>query len=192
MTAPGQTDLNKLGHREWGTISKINAELLTLTYGALVTQLLKEMDTVEDVNVQLEKMGYNIGVRLIEEFLARSQLGRCANFKETAEVIAKVGFKMFLGRPASVIDVNTTEQSFSLVLEENPLIEFVEVPEQFRDRLVYSVLICGVLRGALEMVQMRVQCSVLKDPTKGTGDGVTEISVKLIEILTSEIPVGDG
>ena len=34
--------------------------------------------------------GYNIGVRLIEDFLARSGLGRCNDFRETADVIAKV------------------------------------------------------------------------------------------------------
>jgi hypothetical protein len=42
------------------------------------------------VNKQLEKMGYNIGTRLIEEFLARSSIGRCADFKEVGEVVAKV------------------------------------------------------------------------------------------------------
>jgi hypothetical protein len=35
-------------------------------------------------------MGYNIGTRLIEEFLARSSLGRCADFREVGEVVAKV------------------------------------------------------------------------------------------------------
>ena len=34
--------------------------------------------------------GYNIGVRLIDEFLAKSNISRCVDFKETAEVIAKV------------------------------------------------------------------------------------------------------
>lgn len=35
--------------------------------------------------------GYNIGVRLIEDFLARSpDVGRCHDFKVTAEVLAKV------------------------------------------------------------------------------------------------------
>lgn len=34
--------------------------------------------------------GYNIGVRLIEDFLARSSIGRCQDFRETADVIAKV------------------------------------------------------------------------------------------------------
>lgn len=34
--------------------------------------------------------GYNIGVRLVEDFLARSNVGRCHDFRETADVIAKV------------------------------------------------------------------------------------------------------
>lgn len=42
-------------------------------------------------------MGYNIGMRLIEDFLAKSTLGRCANFRETADMIAKVrlGFEEY-------------------------------------------------------------------------------------------------
>ena len=35
-------------------------------------------------------MGYNIGLRLIEDFLAKTNMGKCANFRETAETIAKV------------------------------------------------------------------------------------------------------
>ena len=35
-------------------------------------------------------MGYNIGLRLIEDFLAKSNAGRCANFRETADMISKV------------------------------------------------------------------------------------------------------
>lgn len=40
--------------------------------------------------------GYNIGVRLIEDFLARSSIGRCQDFRETADVIAKVIAKVTL------------------------------------------------------------------------------------------------
>uniref|UniRef100_A0A8C9GJN0 Trafficking protein particle complex subunit n=1 Tax=Piliocolobus tephrosceles TaxID=591936 RepID=A0A8C9GJN0_9PRIM len=67
-----------------------SSELFTLTYGALVTQLCKDYENDEDVNKQLDKMGFNIGVRLIEDFLARSNVGRCHDFRETADVIAKV------------------------------------------------------------------------------------------------------
>ncbi|MCH82103.1 trafficking protein particle complex subunit 3-like, partial [Trifolium medium] len=34
--------------------------------------------------------GYNIGIRLIDEFLAKSNVSRCVDFRETADVIAKV------------------------------------------------------------------------------------------------------
>ena len=37
-----------------------------------------------------DSRGYNIGVRLVEDFLARSNVGRCHDFRETADVIAKV------------------------------------------------------------------------------------------------------
>ncbi len=40
----------------------------------------------------IKKRGYRIGVRLIEEFLAKTGLGKCADFRETADVIAKVRF----------------------------------------------------------------------------------------------------
>ena len=72
-------------------MDKVNAELVTLTYGTIVAQLCQdcEGDYVE-VNKQLEKMGYNIGCRLIEDFLAKSGAGRCGSFRETAEMISKV------------------------------------------------------------------------------------------------------
>jgi len=61
-----------------------------MTYGALVVQLIQDYEDYAEVNKQLDKMGYNIGTRLIEDFLARSNIGRCADFRETGEVIAKV------------------------------------------------------------------------------------------------------
>lgn len=71
-----------------------NAELFALTYGALVVQLIQDYEDYAEVNKQLEKMGYNIGTRLIEEFLAKSSLGRCGDFKDVGEVIAKVSWRL--------------------------------------------------------------------------------------------------
>jgi hypothetical protein len=80
---------------------------------------MKDFEDLKEVNTQLEKMGYNIGIRLIDEFLAKSGVSACADFKDTTEVIAKVAFKMFLGIN---VDVVTTEMSnvCSLILYENP------------------------------------------------------------------------
>jgi hypothetical protein len=33
--------------------------------------------------------GYNIGIRLVDEFLAKARIARCTSFKDTMDVIAK-------------------------------------------------------------------------------------------------------
>ena len=49
---------------------------------------------------------------------------------------------------------NTSGASFTLTLDENPLAEFVELPEEaLEGGLWFSNVLCGVLRGALEMVR---------------------------------------
>eukprot|EP00903_Cladosiphon_okamuranus_P015509 g14319.t1 len=173
----------RTGEQAWAKIGKVNAELFTLTYGAMVMQLIQDFEDVGAVNKQLESMGYNIGVRLIDEFLAKSQLstpGGCTDLKETADVIAKVAFKMFLGVTADVASWNADGTAFSLLLYDNPLIEFVELPPQYSG-LLYSNLLCGVIRGALEMVQMKVTCRCTRDVLRG--DDVNEIRVELKEMM---------
>ena len=45
-------------------------------------------------------------------------------------------------------------------------------------------MLCGVIRGALEMVQMRVECTLTKDAL--WGDEVTEMRVVLKEMMEEE------
>lgn len=72
-------------------VDKVNAELVTLTYGTMVAQLCSDFDNnYGEVNKQLDRMGYNIGMRLVEDFFAKSGVQRCANLRDTAETIAKV------------------------------------------------------------------------------------------------------
>lgn len=138
-------------------MDKVNAELVTLTYGTVVAQLCKDFDEdYVEVNKQLDKMGYNIGMRLIEDFLAKSNTGSCSNLRETAEMISKVGFKIFLNITPAITNWSSDGKQFTLVLEENPLADFVELPDdgKAQDELWYSNILCGVLRGALEMVRV--------------------------------------
>ncbi|KAJ0874259.1 putative transport protein particle (TRAPP) component [Helianthus annuus] len=140
------------GDAIFANFERVNAELFTLTYGAIVRQLLTDLEEVEEVNKQLDQIyvGCNIGIRLIDEFLAKSNVTRCVDFRETAEVIAKVGFKMFLGVTASVSNWDTEGTCCSLILEDNPLVDFVELPDTCQG-LNYCSILSGVVRGALEM-----------------------------------------
>jgi hypothetical protein len=59
-------------------------------------------------------------------------MNQCADLRETAEVIAKVGFKMFLGVAANVGGWANEDSEFSLYLDDNPLVDFVELPDHLQ------------------------------------------------------------
>ncbi|KAL6553424.1 hypothetical protein OROGR_007266 [Orobanche gracilis] len=178
----------KSGDAIFASVDRVNAELFTLTYGAIVRQLLTDLEEVEEVNKQLDQMGYNIGVRLVDEFLAKANVSRCIDFRETAEVIAKVGFKMFLGVTASVTNCDPEGTTCSLILEDIPLVDFVELPDTCQG-LHYCNILSGVVRGALEMVSMKTGVTWLRDMRRG--DDVFELQVKLLKQVPEEYPYKD-
>ena len=138
-----------------------------MTYGAIVRQVLHDYeDCVEDVNKKLDSMGFEIGCRLIEDFLAKTSTTRCGDFKEW----------------------NADNTECVITLDTNPLADFVELPERYRD-LSYCQMLCGVVRGALEMVSVRVSCEWARDALRG-GDGYA-LRLKFIENIAMEAPEFD-
>ena len=173
----------RIGEQVWAKMPKINAEFFCLTYGTMVVQLMKDLEDVKEVNKKLESMGHGIGMRLIDEFLAKSGINNCHDFSETCDVIAKVAFKMFLGVGVDVANWNADKTACSLLLYDNPLNDFVEIPPN--TNLLYSNILCGVIRGALEMIMMKVDAFFVRDVLRG--DDVNEIRVELKERMVSEM-----
>ena len=147
-------------------------------YGSLIVRLIKDFEKVEEINEQLEAMGYNIGIRLIDDFLAKAGSNACQSFKDTIDVVSKLAFKMYLGVNCDALVYSDKE--FGLIFSDNPLNDFVELPEKYNG-LWYSNLICGIIRGALESINIKVECKYNKDSLKG--NDTNEIRVKLIEIV---------
>ncbi|EEC18167.1 trafficking protein particle complex subunit, putative [Ixodes scapularis] len=166
---------------------RVSSELFTLTYGSLVAQMLKDYESDEEVNKQLDRMGYNIGLRLIEDFLARTNVGRCHDFKDTSDKL-QMAFKMYLGVNPPITNWSPAGDEFSFILESNPLTEFVELPDS-HSSLKYCNIIPGVIRGALEMVQTEVVAWFVQDQLKG--DSTSELRIKFVRRLEDAIPAGE-
>uniref|UniRef100_A0A8C3M687 Trafficking protein particle complex subunit n=1 Tax=Geospiza parvula TaxID=87175 RepID=A0A8C3M687_GEOPR len=144
-------------------------ELFVLTYGALVAQLCKEYEKDEDVNACLDRMVLLSKVHL---WFARN------TFTQQSFILLQVAFKMYLGVTPSVSCNSVTGNEFSLILDKNPLVDFVEELPAERASLCYCNLLCGVIRGALEMVHLAAEVSFLQDRLKG--DAVTEIGITFL------------
>lgn len=65
-----------------------------------------------------------------------------------------------------MINYDKESREFSLLIPENPLADFVILPTQYK-KLWYSNIICGVIRGALDMLNMKVNVFFVKDTLRG-------------------------
>lgn len=97
-----------------------------------------------------------MGIRLIEDFLAKSGWTRCSDFRETAQIISAVAFKMFLNCCPRVMEVDNKEFGLLFTGEGEatlPLYEFVSLPEELlKEGLIYANILPGLIKGSLEMV----------------------------------------
>ena len=67
----------------------------------------------------------------------------------------------------------------------------MELPDDGRaqDELWYSNIFCGVLRGALEMVQIKVEAQYIIKVLRGNDS--TEMRISLIRYIDDEMPADD-
>lgn len=181
----------QIGEDGWRRAEKMNGDLFALTYGCLVASLYKDTEDATLVNTQLDKLGHAMGIRIIDEFLARNPDSNtsCQDFKETGEMV-RVAFRQFLGTLPTLTTTGVNEFVLAMTVGEDALgSEYVELPEQaLKGGLHYSQLLCGVIKGALEMVRMEVECNIIQDPLLTPSTNSTEFKVKLVRMLEEELP----
>ncbi|CAJ0942986.1 unnamed protein product, partial [Mesorhabditis belari] len=164
---------------------KMSSELFALTYGSLVAEMLKDYEDPRQVNLQLDKVGFNMGIRLADDFLSKQAgVPKCTDCRQMAETLSKNVIPAYLGVSATVNNWESGDREFSLQIENNPLTEFVEVPQDLTS-LHYSQMIAGAIRGGLEAVHIKVTTTAIETPTN------TVIKVKFIEVLKDNLPAGE-
>jgi len=251
---------------------QIQSELFTLTYGVLVAQLLEDIEDTKTINTKLDKIGHNIGVRLIDDIFSRNlNLKRCKDLSDTAEAIVNYGFKPYLNMTPKIDNWSEKRDEFSIILESNVLTEFVELNEidSFKQSITgessaatgaggdsvnvnndtgppsaqqqqvnlnlltsitnsndpnvvstalnelelddnsistkglnYCQMLCGAIRGALEMVQIQAHVAIINDSLRPNNENIrnnddsyrnkTQIRVKFLRRMEEAMPVGDG
>ena len=57
---------------------------------------------------------------------------------------------------------SSSHESVTLAIEDLSLADFVELPEKYTNSLSYCEVVCGVVEGALESVNARERCTLLK------------------------------
>lgn len=154
----------------------INTDLFSLTYGSVISQLLNDCENVDEINIKLDRMGYNIGLRLIEDYLAKTLAPRCKDLKDVADKIQHA-FHLYLNFTPSIDHWSQANDEFSILIYSNPLTECVELPDSLQN-MHYLNMLPGIIRGALEMVSVPVRAWIKSDHLKG--DNETEIRVQAI------------
>lgn len=93
-----------------------------------------------------------MGSRMVDEFFARLPASQtaCNTFEQVITVLAKQAMKVFLNTTAEISRFDDTNKTCFLVFKDNPLGEYVILPVECQNKLWYSNILCGLIRGALE------------------------------------------
>ena len=154
-------------------------ELLTFMYGSLLVRLTKDIKDINELNKKIESIGYEMGKRLVDDLIDDFQRGLdVSDLNKLMEKLIIQLAQYYLGILGSFNQVS--EKEYHLIFPENPISFYVELPESL-DGLCYSNIICGMLRGMLEISGFDIQCEFVKDKMKG--DEVNDLKITLVKYI---------
>ena len=157
----------------------IKVELLTFMYGTLLVRLTKDIKDINELNTKIELIGYDIGKRLVDDLIDDFQRVDTSDQNKLMEKLICQLAQYYLGIIGNYSQ--TGEKEFHLIFTENPISLYVELPESL-EGLCYSNVICGIMRGMLEICGYEVKCEFVKDKIKGDDNNDMKITlVKYIE-----------
>ena len=156
----------------------IKVELLTFMYGTLLVRLTKDIKDINELNKKIELIGYDIGKRLVDDLIDDFQRVDQSDQNKLMEKLICQLAQHYLGIIGNYNQVG--ENEFHLKFNQNPISLYVELPESL-EGLCYSNIICGIMRGMLEITGFEVKCEFIKDKMKG--DDINDIKITLVKYI---------
>ncbi len=156
----------------------IKVELLTFMYGTLLVRLTKDIKDINELNKRIELIGYDIGKRLVDDLIDDFQRVDQSDQNKLMEKLICQLAQHYLGIIGNYNQVG--ENEFHLKFNQNPISLYVELPESL-EGLCYSNIICGIMRGMLEITGFEVKCEFIKDKMKG--DDINDIKITLVKYI---------
>ena len=156
----------------------IKVELLTFMYGTLLVRLTKDIKDINELNKKMELIGYDIGKRLVDDLIDDFQRVDQSDQNKLMEKLICQLAQHYLGIIGNYNQVG--ENEFHLKFNQNPISLYVELPESL-EGLCYSNIICGIMRGMLEITGFEVKCEFIKDKMKG--DDINDIKITLVKYI---------
>ena len=156
----------------------IKVELLTFMYGTLLVRLTKDIKDINELNTKIELIGYDIGKRLVDDLIDDFQRVDQSDQNKLMEKLICQLAQHYLGIIGNYNQVG--ENEFHLKFNQNPISLYVELPESL-EGLCYSNIICGIMRGMLEITGFEVKCEFIKDKMKG--DDINDIKITLVKYI---------
>ena len=157
---------------------KIKVDLITFMYGTLLVRLTKDIKDINELNTKIELIGYDIGKRLVDDLIDDIQRVDHSDQNKLMEKLICQLAQYYLGIIGNYNQVG--ENEFHLKFNQNPISLYVELPE-YLEGLCYSNIICGIMRGMLEITGFEVKCELIKDKMKG--DDINDIKISLVKYI---------
>ena len=158
---------------------QIKMDLITFMYGSLLVRLTKDIKDINELNKKIELIGYDIGKRLVDDLIDDFQ--RNLDVSDQNKVMEKLICQLTQYYLGIIGKYNQTgEKEFHLTFTQNPISLYVELPESL-EGLCYSNIICGILRGMMEISGFEIQCEFAKDKMKG--DDINDLKITLVKLI---------
>ena len=158
---------------------QIKMDLITFMYGSLLVRLTKDIKDINELNKKIELIGYDIGKRLVDDLIDDFQ--RNLDVSDQNKVMEKLICQLTQYYLGIIGKYNQTgEKEFHLTFTQNPICLYVELPESL-EGLCYSNIICGILRGMMEISGFEIQCEFAKDKMKG--DDINDLKITLVKLI---------